>query len=647
METQSAMKDRTNIDETKLHQRLAALESENAALRRQVRDLTASKQRFEHALNYSAIALCHHDCDLRYTWIHNPHMGFSPQEVIGKTDWDILPAELADRMGAFKRRVLETGIGVRVEIPTSLDDPAAEVFDLVIEPLLDEAGHVAGLSCSGVNITELKRTETALRQSREDLSEAQAIARLGRYDYDVAGDVWKSSAVLDDIFGITPDYPRNAQSWVDLVAPDAKEEMRSYLNTLLTQYIPFDREYRIIRHCDRQERWVHGNGQLQIDAQGKPVKLFGTIQDITARKRIEIELSKSEERFRYAMDSSNDGLWDWNLADDSTYFSPAYYRMLGYEPNEFPMTGQNWERLLHPEDYPQAIAANQDCIENRCQNFAIEFRMKAKDGSWRWILGRGRAFVRDADGLARRMIGTHVDITESKQIVGKLRMALQEQQNFLSMASHELRTPMAIIKSASQLMGGYYPNDAKAQEKVSKINSAVRRMTDLVDALMVDDRLHSSMMHLAVSKVDLNEMLAEICEDAQNLSDECQISITGSQTVCVPADLALLRIVFCNLIENALKFTQNQPKIAIGLDHDQTTARIRIADNGPGIPLRDQDHIFEKYYRSTETNRVHGVGLGLYITKRIVELHGGSITVHSVPEQGASFTVELPMGKRT
>jgi PAS domain S-box-containing protein len=135
-------------------------------------------------------------------------------------------------------------------------------------------------------------------------------------------------------------------------------------------------------------------------------------------------LQESEERFRQAMEAASDGLWDWDITTNNGYFSPAYYRMLGYEPNEFPMTSQQWAEFIHPDDRERTIAINQECIENQRQSFEVEYRLKAKDGSWKWILGRGRASRRDAQGRALRMSGTHVDITQRKQVA----MALQESE---------------------------------------------------------------------------------------------------------------------------------------------------------------------------------------------------------------------------
>mgnify|MGYP001161551211 CR=1 FL=1 len=139
------------------------------------------------------------------------------------------------------------------------------------------------------------------------------------------------------------------------------------------------------------------------------------------RIRTEKALHESEQRFAYAMDATNDGLWDWNIGTNGGYFSPGYYRMLGYEPDEFPMNSTAWLDLVHPDDREGAFKKNSDCIENRAESFEVEFRMLTRDGQWRWVLGRGKAVSRDGAGRATRMVGTHVDITERRNYEDKIR----------------------------------------------------------------------------------------------------------------------------------------------------------------------------------------------------------------------------------
>jgi PAS domain S-box-containing protein len=142
--------------------------------------------------------------------------------------------------------------------------------------------------------------------------------------------------------------------------------------------------------------------------------------EIVQRKQIEGLLRASEERFTLSMDATNDGLWDWDIKTRGGYFSPGYYRMLGYEIDEFPVNSNYWESLIHPDDRENTFQKNSDCIEGRCEHFEVEYRMKAKNGEWRWILGRGKCITRDDQGRATRLVGTHVDITERKNFESAL-----------------------------------------------------------------------------------------------------------------------------------------------------------------------------------------------------------------------------------
>lgn len=127
------------------------------------------------------------------------------------------------------------------------------------------------------------------------------------------------------------------------------------------------------------------------------------------------EVRGSEERFRSAMDAVNDGLWDWDVSTGEVYFSPGYWRMLGHDPDQAPTGPTAWLDRLHPDDKDRTLAVNMACVENRIPDFTVEFRIQAADGSWRWILGRGKATTRDASGRALRMVGTHVDVTTRKE----------------------------------------------------------------------------------------------------------------------------------------------------------------------------------------------------------------------------------------
>jgi diguanylate cyclase (GGDEF)-like protein/PAS domain S-box-containing protein len=190
-------------------------------------------------------------------------------------------------------------------------------------------------------------------------------------------------------------------------------------------------------------------------------QLLGELDSSVRNLALAEQLKESEERFRLAMEAASDGVWDWDLVNENRcYFSPAYFQMLGYEPDALPMTAQTWIELIHPEDYQRVLSANQDCIENRRPSFEVEYRIKAKDGSWKWVLGRGKAVLRDADGKAIRMIGTHVDITERKRAEEALRemattdylTGLVNRRSFFARLDEELERLHRAIESPVALL---------------------------------------------------------------------------------------------------------------------------------------------------------------------------------------------------
>ena len=154
------------------------------------------------------------------------------------------------------------------------------------------------------------------------------------------------------------------------------------------------------------------NYLIELCARARRERAMMRVQDLLEMRTR--DLQESEARFRNAMDATQDGLWDWDIPSGRVYFSPAYLGMLGYSSDELPSVLNTWTDLIHPEDREYAQTANHACIRNETHAVDIEFRMRAKDGSWRWIRGRGHAVLRDANGQALQMIGTHVDITDRK-----------------------------------------------------------------------------------------------------------------------------------------------------------------------------------------------------------------------------------------
>gem|GEM_PF-1715899 len=223
------------------------------------------------------------------------------------------------------------------------------------KPLLD-----AGLAESVLELVaisaarelERRESEEALRQSENFLKEAQMVAGLGSYVLDISTSKWKSSVILNGIFGIDEKFDRSVDGWASLIHPDDRQMMVDYFTReVVGKHQFFDKEYRIIRHNDGAERWVHGLGRLQLNAKGQPVTMIGTIQDITRRKETDEKVKQSEAKYRNLFESSRDGIFiidlDGNFIDANT----TAYTRLGYTKEE--MLALHISKLDHPQFAPQ------------------------------------------------------------------------------------------------------------------------------------------------------------------------------------------------------------------------------------------------------------------------------------------------------
>jgi len=396
-------------------------------------------------------------------------------------------------------------------------------------------------------------------------------------------------------------------------------------------------------------------------------------------KQSEQSLRESEERFRLAMEASADGLWDWNIESDTGYFSPTYFRMLGYEPGEFPATGRKWSEVIHPDDRQRTWSINQDCIENRCQSFKVEYRMQTKNGSWKWILGRGRAISRDPLGRALRMIGTHVDITESKQTEAELEQyrqhleesvekrtaELAEAKNaaeaanvaksaFLANMSHEIRTPMnGIIGMANILRREGVTS--KQEQRLDTIDASAQHLLSVINNVLDLSKIEAGKFTLEEAPVVVSSLLANVSSILSERVKAKGIHLlieTGHLPHNLVGDPTRLQQALLNYATNAVKFTEQGTVTLRTLKQEETAdsvlVRFEVRDTGIGIEPDAMSRLFSTFEQADNsmTRKYGGTGLGLAITRRLAELMGGESGADSKPGVGSTFwfTVKLKKG---
>ena len=357
-----------------------------------------------------------------------------PSHLLGATCYDVFPEQYADTCYEFEKQVL-SGTPKVSEIRTL---PALgredRWVDLIRYQVRDSAGVVIGVFCIDKDISERREAVEKLRESEDMLRESQAIAGLGTYRVDIADGRWTSSEVLDGIFGIGKDYDRIVDNWVALVHPEDREAMaRYFLDEVIGQGKDFDKEYRVVRRSDGAVRWVHGLGRLVLSADGRPVKMLGTIKDITERMESQAALRESEESLRDAQKIARLYSYVYNFATGFWKATESSESILGVDAH-YPRTRDGWYALVHPADRDRFTSTMIENTSRRQTSVDSEFRIvRPSDGAIRWIKSLGRIEY-GVDGKPIRLCGTFQDITDSKLAEIALRESRELLQLFITHA---------------------------------------------------------------------------------------------------------------------------------------------------------------------------------------------------------------------
>jgi PAS domain S-box-containing protein len=252
-------------------------------------ELRTVRDRFERALKAARIVISTQDLDLRYTWAYRAPVepGYEVNEAIGRTDLELLPEPLATVVTEAKRRVLEQETGTRLDVVVPVADSSERVYDLIIEPLLDEHGRVGGVSSASIDVTEQRQVEHDLRQSEARLAEAETIARMGSWEWDIVRNEVSRSDGLLAIYGIARGAaPGGYEPHSERVHPDDRDRVDAVLQRASTAGDPFEIDFRIIRPDGRIRR-LQSRGEVIADEYGTPIRLAGTILDVTDSRAVE------------------------------------------------------------------------------------------------------------------------------------------------------------------------------------------------------------------------------------------------------------------------------------------------------------------------------------------------------------------------
>ena len=632
----------TEIQETTRRLAAANRESANLAIER-----ARAREELDSFFNLSLDLLCIAGTDgffkrLNPTW--QTRLGYSIEELLAKPFIDFVHPD--DRQSTIQEvEKLSTGLNtISFENRYRCKDGSYRRLSWNAAPFVEQQLIYA----IGRDVTEFKQTEQALRLSEERYRLLFESNPHSVWVYDL-----ESLAIIDVNDAAILTYGYSREEFLTLNIKDLRpiEDVPAFLEKVARVRDVLE-DQGISTHCRKD------GTKVEVEITSNPI-IYGRRKarlvvstDITERKHAEEALRQSEERFRLTVDNVVDyAILMLDTAGCVTSWNPGAQRIKGYRADE--IIGKNFSQFYPRADVeagkPQhelAAAAK----EGRCLDEGWRVR---KDGSTFWANVVITA-LRDEQGTLRGYSKLTRDMTQSKLAQEAMSQAKDaaEQSNkfkdqFLSTMSHELRTPLNAVLGFSDLLNDecYGALNDRQHRYVNHIQTGGKHLLRLINDILDLSRIEAGRLQLAIENVAVNTCMSEAVDCLRPLSDKKSqtVLVKPSANLSVRADATRLKQILMNLLGNAVKFTPDSGKIEVAAHQIGDVVRMEVRDTGPGIPLEEQQRIFNAFQRLQQSKTTEGTGLGLAITKRLVELQGGNLGIDSQPGNGSCFYFTLPL----
>jgi len=645
--------------EQRVQQRTAELATANASLRAEITE----RQRTEIALRHTndtlqalvtasprAIFLLDLEGNVK---IWNP----AAERMFGWTEAEVIdhpsPIRLDDQLEDYttlQSSVLQGKTYARVELRRHQKDGTAIDIIFSAAPLFDTNGKISGIVAVIADITEQTQRDEQLRLLQSVVVNTNdAIIIMAAQPSDAPEPrilyVNKSFTRItgyepEEVLGKTPRILQGSKT-------DQTELQK--VRTALSLWNPVTVEVINYRK-NGTEFWNEFSLVPVADATGWYTHWIAVQRETTGRKLAEQALRQSEERFRSLIENALDIIMILDPNGTIGYVSPSVEKVLGYAAAD--LVGQNVMESIHPEDW----ITTRDRLSNTTPHLElqrpIEFRNRHQDGSWRILEAISQPFI-DSAATLHVMVNAR-DITERKRL-DEIHLALERERElsalktrFFSMASHEFRTPLSTALAAAQVLENSqdeWENTEKRLRNLHRIQDAVNNIVQLLDDILTINRAESGNLTFKPKPLNLELYCHQLVEEMR-LNAGTQYAITfNCQGTPVPVclDEKLLRSILSNLLSNAIKYSFPGGDIHLHLEFQSNTVLLQVQDQGIGIPLDDQEHLFEPFHRGKNVRSIPGTGLGLVVVKKCVDLHQGTIRITSEVGKGATCLVSLPL----
>lgn len=513
-------------------------------------------------------------------------------------------------------------------------------------------GQVLKLQGVFQDITERKQSEDRLRLVLDAISD-------GVWDLNLKTGEEYHSPLYARRLGYEPEeIDSSRQGWIDMLHPEDREGAVSRENAFLAgESELFQSEFRM-RRKDGEYIWVMSRARVvERDENGVPQRVVGAHLDITERKAAEQALLESEQRLALATESAGIGTWVWDIITDEMTWDERIFRLYGIPeiPEHYGL--EYWQSCLHPDDREPTGEACLAAVRGE-KDYDVEFRVQWPDGTVRWMKGDG-IVIRDEDGKPIRMLGTNYDITDRKmaeydllKAKEKAEAANKAKSEFLANMSHEIRTPLNGLMGMLQLLKTTR-QDANQDEYTNQALQSSRRLLQLLTDILDLARVEAGKMNIAWEATDLRDVVDDTVQLFMPVAMEKRLGLHVCVNPVIPSsvkgDGARLQQVLSNLVGNALKFT-DVGHVQIDVhplpprEDGEYRVLFAISDTGIGMTGETMDMLFNPFTQAEQNyvRKYQGAGLGLSISKRLVELMGGSMAVESEEEIGTTLYFCVP-----
>ena len=534
--------------------------------------------------------------------------------------------------------------------------------DLHLSRLPGQPGGAGEYVCAVIDRTEhlqdlraLTASEDALRQRESFLAESARLARVGGWELTLRPRALRWSAQLRHILDLPRDEPATLEAMLARCAPyDRKSLARAVAAAEMGQ--AFEIEIDMLSALGRTVRVVAVGSAEHAD--GGVARVTGALQDISHQHQVRRELGDLTERLAIANEAGGIGVWDWNVLEGRLVFDARMCEILGLPAAPEGTLAQALHAHLHPQAQDHLDAALQAALGDlEPLNVELQRRVphgadgEGASGGERWLHVTGRAHT-DAQGRVVRFIGCAWDSSPEHEALHLLaakeaaESANHAKSAFLSRMSHELRTPLNAILGFAQLMR----MEAEAGDlrlkphRVTLIESAARHLLDLVNEVLDVSRIEAGKVDVKLLPLDLRRIVAESLPMVQGLAERSGILIHNhlGEPCWVLGDRLRLKEVVINLVSNAVKYNRPNGRVDLHVTHEQGQVQLSVVDTGHGLGEAQLAQLFQPFNRvGAESSGVEGSGMGLFVSRRFVELMGGSVELSSTLGEGTNVRMRL------